>query len=137
VGLAAAVARTPRWHGWRRPLSRRNQKGDFNWERMTKLADDQLRNRGSFTLGRASDSPSSTRGKSRMHKGARTDLCGGRGATRVRDTTIGHSPEGGKNVDMTTSSVSSGRAAVIEAAFLRSDCASTSYPKTMSISVSA
>ena len=87
MGLAAAAGRTPRWHGWRRPLSRRNQKGDFNWERMTKLADDQLRNRGSFTLGRASDSPSSTRGKSRMHKGARTDLCGGRGVTRAPTAT--------------------------------------------------
>jgi RNA-directed DNA polymerase len=27
---------------WRRSLSRRSQKGDFNWERMTKLADDWL-----------------------------------------------------------------------------------------------
>ena len=34
-----------------------------------------------------SDSPSNTRGKSRMHKGARTDLCGGRGATHVPTAT--------------------------------------------------
>jgi hypothetical protein len=32
-------------------------------------------------------SPSSTRGRSRMHKGARTDLCGGRGATHVPTAT--------------------------------------------------
>jgi hypothetical protein len=32
-------------------------------------------------------SPSNTRGKSRMHKGARTDLCGGRGVTRVPTAT--------------------------------------------------
>ena len=32
-------------------------------------------------------SPSSTRGRSRMHKGARPDLCGGRGATRVPTAT--------------------------------------------------
>src|SRR5215472_18744279 len=31
--------------------------------------------------------PSATRGKSRMHQGARTDLCGGRGATRVPTAT--------------------------------------------------
>src|SRR6516165_5354718 len=38
----------------------------------------------SQALGRIRQvSPSSTRGKSRMHKGARPDLCGGRGATRV------------------------------------------------------
>jgi hypothetical protein len=38
----------------------------------------------SQALGRIrKSSPSNTRGKSRMHKGARTDLCGGRGATRV------------------------------------------------------
>src|SRR5215472_18338541 len=45
------------------------------------------RNRGSFTLGRTSDLPSGTRGKSRMHKGARTDPCGGRGVTRVPTAT--------------------------------------------------
>ena len=27
---------------WRRSLSRRSEKGDFNWDRMTKLADDWL-----------------------------------------------------------------------------------------------
>jgi hypothetical protein len=32
-------------------------------------------------------SPSNTRGGSRMHQGARTDLCGGRGATRVPTAT--------------------------------------------------
>src|ERR1700745_394517 len=32
-------------------------------------------------------SPSITRGRSRMHKGARPDLCGGRGATRVPTAT--------------------------------------------------
>src|SRR3979490_2724034 len=39
--------------------------------------------RESFIPGPTSVSPSGTRGKSRMHKGARTDPCGGRGATRV------------------------------------------------------
>src|SRR5262249_25389448 len=51
-------------------------------------------NRGSFTLGQTSDSPSNTRGKSRMHKGARTDLCGGREATRVPTATSIHSFKG-------------------------------------------
>jgi hypothetical protein len=42
----------------------------------------------SQALGRIRQaSPSSTRGKSRMHKGARTDLCGGRGVTRVPTAT--------------------------------------------------
>src|SRR5215472_17600644 len=43
--------------------------------------------RESFTLGQTSDSPSNTQGKSRMHKGARTDPCGGREATRVPTAT--------------------------------------------------
>ena len=42
----------------------------------------------SFTRGQTSASPSNTRGKSRMHKGARTDLCGGREATHVPTATI-------------------------------------------------
>ena len=42
----------------------------------------------SQALGRIRQvSPSSTRGRSRMHKGARPDLCGGRGATRVPTAT--------------------------------------------------
>jgi NTE family protein len=42
----------------------------------------------SQALGRIrKSSPSNTRGKSRMHKGARTDLCGGRGVTRVPTAT--------------------------------------------------
>src|SRR5215469_11387098 len=44
--------------------------------------------RESSTLGQTSDSPSNTQGKSRMHKGARTDPCGGREATRVPTATI-------------------------------------------------
>jgi hypothetical protein len=44
----------------------------------------QYRESVSQALGRIRQvSPSSTRGRSRMHKGARPDLCGGRGATRV------------------------------------------------------
>ena len=42
----------------------------------------------SQALGRIrKSSPSNTRGKSRMHKGARTDLCGGREVTRVPTAT--------------------------------------------------
>jgi hypothetical protein len=42
----------------------------------------------SQALGRIrKSSPSNTRGRSRMHKGARTDLCGGRGVTRVPTAT--------------------------------------------------
>src|ERR1700746_3623727 len=43
--------------------------------------------RESFTHGQISASPSNTRGKSRMHQGARTDPCGGRGATHVPTAT--------------------------------------------------
>ena len=42
----------------------------------------------SQALGRIRQvSPSSTRGRSRMHKGARPDPCGGRGVTRVPTAT--------------------------------------------------
>src|SRR6516164_2381441 len=44
--------------------------------------------RESFTLGLNSASPSNTQGRSRMHKGARTDPCGGRGATRAPTATL-------------------------------------------------
>src|SRR5215470_20143075 len=37
--------------------------------------------------GRTRDLPSGTRGKSRMRQGARTDLCGGRGAISVPTAT--------------------------------------------------
>src|SRR6516162_7008500 len=48
----------------------------------------QYRESVSQALGRIRQvSPSSTRGRSRMHKGARPDLCGGRGATRVPTAT--------------------------------------------------
>ena len=48
----------------------------------------QYRESVSQALGRIRQvSPSSTQGKSRMHQGARTDLCGGRGATRVPTAT--------------------------------------------------
>ena len=48
----------------------------------------QYRESVSQALGRIRQvSPSSTRGRSRMHKGARTDLCGGRGATHVPTAT--------------------------------------------------
>src|SRR5271169_3944581 len=43
--------------------------------------------RESFIRGPTSVSPSGTRGKSRMHKGARTDPCGGRGVTRAPTAT--------------------------------------------------
>src|SRR5271169_2793857 len=43
--------------------------------------------RESFIPGPTSVSPSGTRGKSRMHKGARTDPCGGRGVTRAPTAT--------------------------------------------------
>src|ERR1700740_310519 len=44
----------------------------------------QYRESVSQALGRIRQvSPSNTRGGSRMHQGARTDLCGGGGATRV------------------------------------------------------
>src|ERR1700757_3904364 len=46
--------------------------------------------RESFTSGQTSDSPSNTRGKSRMHQRARTDPSGGRGATRVPTGTQGN-----------------------------------------------
>ena len=49
----------------------------------------QYRESVSQALGRIRQvSPSSTRGRSRMHKGARPDLCGGRGATRVPTATL-------------------------------------------------
>src|SRR5450755_4387990 len=44
--------------------------------------------RESFIPGPTSVSPSGTRGKSRMHKGARTDPCGGRGVTRAPTATF-------------------------------------------------
>ena len=48
----------------------------------------QYRESVSQALGRIRQiSPSITRGRSRMHKGARPDLCGGRGATRVPTAT--------------------------------------------------
>src|SRR5246127_2651120 len=48
----------------------------------------QYRESVSQALGRIRQiSPSITRGGSRMHQGARTDLCGGRGATRVPTAT--------------------------------------------------
>jgi hypothetical protein len=48
----------------------------------------QHRESVSQALGRIrKSSPSNTRGKSRMHKGARTDLCGGREVTRVPTAT--------------------------------------------------
>src|SRR5450631_4507999 len=43
--------------------------------------------RESFIRGPTSVSPSGTRGKSRMHKGARTDPCGGCGVTRTPTAT--------------------------------------------------
>src|SRR5271155_773947 len=43
--------------------------------------------RESFIPGPTSVSLSGTRGKSRMHKGARTDPCGGRGVTRAPTAT--------------------------------------------------
>src|ERR1700692_3029694 len=43
--------------------------------------------RESFIPGPTSVSPSGTRGKSRMHKGARTDPCGGCGVTRTPTAT--------------------------------------------------
>src|ERR1700688_2951243 len=46
--------------------------------------------RESFIPGPTSVSPSGTRGKSRMHKGARTDPCGGRGVTRASTATKLH-----------------------------------------------
>src|SRR6516162_6605231 len=49
----------------------------------------QYRESVSQALGRIRQvSPSSNRGRSRMHKGARPDLCGGRGATRVPTATV-------------------------------------------------
>ena len=53
---------------WRRTLRRRGQKHRMTWGRIAKLADDWLPNRASSTPGRASDSPSSTQGGSRMRK---------------------------------------------------------------------
>ena len=50
--------------------------------------------RESFIPGPTSVSPSGTRGKSRMHKGARTDPCGGRG---VRSSRQGRSLAGCKS----------------------------------------
>src|ERR1700758_3851610 len=48
----------------------------------------QYRESVSQALGRIRQvSPSNTRGGSRMHQGARTDLCGGHGATRVPTAT--------------------------------------------------
>ena len=48
----------------------------------------QYRESVSQALGRIRQvSPSGTRGRSRMHKGARPDLCGGREATRVPTAT--------------------------------------------------
>src|SRR6516165_11253489 len=43
--------------------------------------------RESFIPGPTSVSPSGTRGKSRMHQGARTDPCGGREVTRAPTAT--------------------------------------------------
>ena len=47
---------------WRRTLRRRSQKDRLTWIRMTQLVDDWLPNRPSSILGRASASPSHTRG---------------------------------------------------------------------------
>src|SRR6516165_7506688 len=44
--------------------------------------------RESFTPGQISASPSTTRGKSRMHQGARTDPCGGQLETVVPTATF-------------------------------------------------
>jgi RNA-directed DNA polymerase len=69
----AEITKRLRWS-----LSRRSQKGGLTWARMTKLTDDWLPKPRILHPSPTSVSPSSTRGKSRMHKGARPDLCGGR-----------------------------------------------------------
>jgi group II intron reverse transcriptase/maturase len=72
---------------WRWVLHRRSQKSALTWIRMKKLRMTGSQSHESFTRGQTSASPSNTRGKSRMHKGARTDPCGGREATHVPTAT--------------------------------------------------
>src|ERR1022692_529570 len=72
---------------WRRTLSRRTKRAispGLEW-RSWRTTGSQSRE--SFIPGPTSVSPSGTRGKSRMHKGARTDPCGGRGVTRAPTAT--------------------------------------------------
>ena len=64
---------------------RAGTKGNADQQRTRRAQD---RESVSQALGRIRQvSPSGTRGRSRMHKGARPDLCGGREATRVPTAT--------------------------------------------------
>ena len=73
---------------WRSVLVRRSQRAQVRWARLTPLLNRWIPRPAFCTLTPWPALPLGIPGKSRMRKGARTDLCGGRSAMVVPTVTV-------------------------------------------------